>query len=178
MIVRLYDAKRIVGSTGLAFNVEGHIDIVTDEQYTESVIISQENHRLDVEWTNRADDHDRDKILSFLKVLKESDFFIEYIYTRGGCYQLYKVLKSLWPSAQPYLGVHMAHVITKIGDCYFDINGEVKIDGDFLPMTDEEEREVATWSFAENNELYLGHCPVCDEPITIDRNNLIKTKED
>lgn len=57
MIVRLYDAKRIVGSTDLAFNVEGHIDIVTDEQYTESVIISQENHRLDVEWTNRAYDH-------------------------------------------------------------------------------------------------------------------------
>ena len=57
MIVRLYDAKRIVGSTDLAFNVEGHIDIVTDEQYTESVIISQENHRIDVEWTNSADDH-------------------------------------------------------------------------------------------------------------------------
>ena len=99
MIVRLHDAKRVIGSTDLAFKVEGHIDIVTDDRYTESVIISQENHRLDVEWTNRADDHDKDKILSFLKALRESDFFIEYIYTRGGCYQLYKVLKSLWPSA-------------------------------------------------------------------------------
>ena len=116
---------------------------------------------------------DKEKIISFLKALKDSDFFIEYIYTRGGCYQLYKVLKSLWPSAQPYLGVHMAHVITKIGDCYFDIHGEVKIDGDFLPLTEEEEKEVATWSFAGNNELYLGHCPVCDEPITIDRSKLI-----
>lgn len=117
---------------------------------------------------------DKEKILSFLKALKDSDFFIEYIYTRGGCYQLYNVLKSLWPSAQPYLGVHMAHVITKIGDCYFDIHGEVKIDGDFLLLTEEEEKEVATWSFAGNNELYLGHCPVCDEPITIDRTKLIK----
>ena len=57
MIVRLHDAKRIVGSTELVYNVEGHIDIVTDEQYTESMIISQESYRLDVEWTNRADDH-------------------------------------------------------------------------------------------------------------------------
>ena len=60
MIVRLYDAKRVIGSPDLAFKVEGHIDIVTDERYTESVIISQENNRLDVEWTNRADDHDKD----------------------------------------------------------------------------------------------------------------------
>ena len=57
MIVRLHDAKRIVGNTELVYNVEGHVDIVTDEQYTESLIISQENYRLDVEWTNRADDH-------------------------------------------------------------------------------------------------------------------------
>jgi hypothetical protein len=41
-------------------------------------------------------------------------------------------------------------------------------------LTEDEEKEVATWSFAGNNELYLGHCPVCDEPITIDRTKLIK----
>lgn len=39
MIVRLYDAKRMQSSTALAFNVEGHIDIVTDETYNESVIV-------------------------------------------------------------------------------------------------------------------------------------------
>ena len=57
MIVRLYDAKRMQSSTALAFNVEGHIDIVTDETYNESVIVSENNYHLDVEWTNRADDH-------------------------------------------------------------------------------------------------------------------------
>ena len=59
MIVRLHDAKRIVGNTELVYNVDGHVDIVTDETYYESLIISQENYHLDVEWTNRADDHDR-----------------------------------------------------------------------------------------------------------------------
>lgn len=57
MIVRLHDAKRVVGNTELVYIVDGHIDIVTDEQYTESMIISQENYRLDVQWTNRAGDH-------------------------------------------------------------------------------------------------------------------------
>lgn len=57
MIVRLYDAKRMQSSTALAFNVEGHIDIVTDETYNESVIVSENNYHLDVEWTNCADDH-------------------------------------------------------------------------------------------------------------------------
>lgn len=178
MIVRLYDAKRIVGPTDLAFNVEGHIDIVTDEQYTESVIISQENSRLDIEWTNRAADHDKDKVLSFLKALKDSDFFVEHIYTCGGCYQLYKVLKTLYPQAVPYRCTYMAHVITKIDDFFYDIGGEVKVDGDFLRMTEEEKKAAEGWSFAANNDLYLGHCPVCDEPITIDRDKLIKNKND
>ena len=56
MIVRLYDAKRMQSSTALAFNVDGHIDIVTDETYNESVIVSENDYHLDVEWTNRADD--------------------------------------------------------------------------------------------------------------------------
>ena len=59
MIVRLYDAKRMQSSTALAFKVDGHIDIVTDETYNESVIVSENDYHLDVEWTNRADDHDK-----------------------------------------------------------------------------------------------------------------------
>lgn len=121
----------------------------------------------------RINKYQKNRVLAFLKALRESDFYIEYIYTCGGCYQLYKVLKVLWPSAKPYLSVQTTHIITKIGSYYFDINGEVKVNGNFLPLTSEKEKEAITWSFAANNELYFGHCPVCDEPITIDRNKLI-----
>ena len=118
---------------------------------------------------------DKEKILSFLKALRESDFYIPYIYTCGGCYQLYKVLKTIFPTAQPYLGVYCAHVITEIDGVFYDISGELKIsDEEFLPLTDEEEQECKTWSFAANNDLYLGECPVCGQPITIDRKKLIK----
>ena len=59
MIVRLYDAKRVQRCADLAFKVDGHIDIVTDETYNESMIVSENDYHLDVEWTNIADDHDK-----------------------------------------------------------------------------------------------------------------------
>ena len=73
-----------------------------------------------------------DVINNFLWALRESDFYIEHIYTRGGCYQLYKILKTLWPEAQPYAlgaGKEMAHVATRICGLLWDIDGEV-MDGD------------------------------------------------
>jgi hypothetical protein len=53
---------------------------------------------------------------------------------------------------------------------------EVKVaePDEFLPLTDEQRKECETWSFAANNDLYLGECPVCGQPITIDRKKLIK----
>ena len=118
-----------------------------------------------------------DVINNFLRTLRESDFYIEHIYTRGGCYQLYKILKTLWPEAQPYAlgkGKGMAHVATKICGLLWDISGEV-MDGDneFHPMTHEEMTIAEEWSFAANNDLYLGECPVCGQPITIDRKKLL-----
>lgn len=118
-----------------------------------------------------------DIINDFLKTLRESDFFIRYIYTRGGCYQLYKILKVLWPEAEPFAlgkGNSMAHVATKISGLLWDIDGEVMdADGEFHPMTDEEIKIAETWSFAANNDLYLGDCPYCEQPIMIDRKKLL-----
>lgn len=55
MIVRLHDAKRIQFGGDVAFLVEGHVDIISDERYTESMIISQDSDRLDVQWTNKKE---------------------------------------------------------------------------------------------------------------------------
>lgn len=121
-----------------------------------------------------------DIISSFLRVLRDSDFFIRYIYTRGGCYQLYKVLRVLWPDAQPYAlgcGKEMMHVATRICGLLWDIDGEVK-DGDneFHPMTPDEIAIAEEWSFAANNDLYFGECPVCEQPIKIDRKKLLENQ--
>lgn len=121
-----------------------------------------------------------DIVNNFLKALRESDFFIRHIYTRGGCYQLYKILKTLWPEAQPYaLGSWdgMSHVATKICGLLWDIDGEVMDgDGEFHLMEPKEMEMAEEWSFSANNDLYLGECPVCKEPIRIDRKKLINNK--
>jgi len=113
------------------------------------------------------------EVEKFLSTLKWSDFFIEHIYTRGGCYQLYKVLKVIFPEAVPYFDG--AHVATLIDSKLWDINGIVKDDcNNFRAMTEEQEKEAEKWSFAANNDLYYGECPICEEPIRIDRSKLIK----
>lgn len=42
-------------------------------------------------------------------------------FTNGGCFQLYRILKNIYPDAEAwYL---QGHVYTKIGEAYYDING-------------------------------------------------------
>lgn len=112
------------------------------------------------------------KVEEFLKTLKDSDFFIEFIFTRGSCYQLYKILKVLFPESLPYYNGE--HVITLIDGQYYDINGIRDDYKSFHLMSEQEMIEAEKWSFAKNNDLYYGECPVCEEPIRIDRSKLIK----
>lgn len=114
------------------------------------------------------------KILKFLKALKDSDYFIQHIYTQGGCYQLYKILKTLWPQAKPYSNTYMAHVATMIDGVLYDIHGRIKScdPNEFILMSKEQMEEAESWSFAKNNDLYYGECPVCGEPIRLDRSKL------
>lgn len=64
------------------------------------------------------------KILKFIKTIRESVKGAELIYTRGSCYQFYLILKCIIPQAEGYYD--MDHVITKIGERFYDITGEVK----------------------------------------------------
>lgn len=112
-------------------------------------------------------------IEKFLEVLRNSDFFIREIYTHGGCYQLYKVLKVLFPDAMAYT-IDMRHVATMIDGELWDIDGVVHEDEErYFPMSEQEMKVAENWSFAKNNDLYYGECPVCEEPIRIDRSKLI-----
>ncbi len=50
---------------------------------------------------------------------------IDY-FTNGECYAFYNILKAAFPEAEAYYDSN--HVITKIGDKFYDITGEVKKD--------------------------------------------------
>lgn len=47
--------------------------------------------------------------------------------TRGNCYQFHLLLKLIYNDAIPYY--NSSHVITKIGDRFYDIGGECDPDG-------------------------------------------------
>lgn len=63
------------------------------------------------------------KVLNIISTINTQ--FTEYYYTNGGCFQFFRILKSIFPEAVAYSDCN--HVITKIGDRFYDITGEVKI---------------------------------------------------
>jgi len=44
-----------------------------------------------------------------------------HVYTQGSCFELYRILKTIWPDAEPWTNID--HVWTKIGDKVYDIYG-------------------------------------------------------
>lgn len=66
--------------------------------------------------------------LTFIRLLNECVPDSKVVFTQGGCFHLYLMLKEVFPDAIPiYID---GHVFTKIGCKHYDINGEcVVIDG-------------------------------------------------
>lgn len=63
-------------------------------------------------------------IEAFIKTVRESFQDAWIIYTHGACYGFYRILKHSFPGAQPYCSEEWDHIITKIGDKFYDIHGE------------------------------------------------------
>ncbi len=64
-----------------------------------------------------------EQVLALIKAIRESFYDSVVVYTQGSCYRFYLILKSVFPEAQAYYDSN--HVITRIGDRYYDITGEV-----------------------------------------------------
>lgn len=62
--------------------------------------------------------------LSLISAIRNSFIGSELVYTCGSCYQFYLILKEAFPEAEAYHDEN--HVITKIGENYYDITGEVQ----------------------------------------------------
>lgn len=62
----------------------------------------------------------------FLKELRDSADIQQHIFTRGSCFRLYMILKTIFPKAVAYWSDLDSHCITKIGDEFYDIGGVIK----------------------------------------------------
>lgn len=63
-------------------------------------------------------------VLNFITTVRESFVGAETVYTRGSCYQFYKILKEVFPQANAFY--NSDHVITEIDGNFYDITGEVE----------------------------------------------------
>ena len=95
--------------------------------------------------------------IEFIKALAETDIYIEMIYMQGGCYQFYRLLKTLYPQAVPYLvkyddkSSQFDHVITEIDGRFYDITGEVTPNQykECRKLTKDDLKTVEKWSFSK-----------------------------
>lgn len=65
-------------------------------------------------------------IEEFIAAIRDSFIGSQQVYTEGSCYHFYLILKQVFPNAEPYFDLD--HIITKIGDKFYDITGEVRCD--------------------------------------------------
>jgi hypothetical protein len=104
-------------------------------------------------------------IEKIIKALRESDAYIETIFTQGSCYKFHLFLKSLYPKAVPVINEEKDHIGTLIHTDVYDITG--KVSGNYNVMADYEIELAQTWSFSKSRMLQLGECPVCEEPLVV-----------
>jgi hypothetical protein len=103
-------------------------------------------------------------ILFFIESIRQSDEYIEHLFTQGSCYRFHVLLSKLFKGCQPYISPNKMHVITKHNGKYYDIKGQISGIG-YTPMTPEEIKMSEKWSFRKNNLIQLSECPYCEEPI-------------
>lgn len=105
------------------------------------------------------------KLPEFIEELRNTDLYIQHIYSEGGCYKLFQLLSKMYKNCAPYISEQKNHIITKYKNKYYDINGEVYDVEGYTLLSIEEKLMVEKWSFHKKNLLKLTECPVCDEPI-------------
>lgn len=78
-----------------------------------------------------------DYVIDIIKSIRESSGSSIAIYTYGGCYQFYEILKTIIPDAEAFYDGN--HVWTKINYKFYDILGErTSCDALLTPIIDQE----------------------------------------
>lgn len=75
---------------------------------------------------------DRNDILLFINLITST--FGNYKKNSEGCFRFYRILKFQYPDVVGYYNSN--HVITKIGEVFYDQNGIVENIEGYLPMTE------------------------------------------
>lgn len=76
-----------------------------------------------------------DAVERFLAALRATHPDMVRIYTNGGCFHLFTILRQIWPQARPWSDC--GHVWTEIGGRFYDIEGRHLVLPDYAHPMDE-----------------------------------------
>jgi len=77
-------------------------------------------------------------ILTFIEELRNTDGYIRYIYTEGGCYRFHLLLKKMYKGCTPYISKEKNHIVSRYKGRFYDIDGEVKSIEGFTKLSPQE----------------------------------------
>ncbi len=116
------------------FEIEDELVEELRKHICESCLKGQ-GYYIDVEEIFRMN---RDKILVFVNTLKNTHPDFGIFFTMGHCFDLFRLIRAIEPSAVPYYAINPGHVYTKVGNFWYDINGKYdKCPNDGREMTKE-----------------------------------------
>lgn len=64
------------------------------------------------------------EVLSLIKSIRDSFKGSVVVYTEGGCYKFFEILKSVFPQSKAWYDGIDCHVYTEIEGKFYDIKGE------------------------------------------------------
>lgn len=65
------------------------------------------------------------EVEEFIKRFNGFGLQVKDCFTNRNCYYFYIILKSRYPQAIPYYDKEKSHIVTKIGNNFYDINGRL-----------------------------------------------------
>jgi len=92
---------------------------------------------------------------NIIQAIRESFGASITIYTSGNCYQLYEILKTVFPRAKAYESG--GHIYTKIEDRFYDIRGKLKKNINLIEVTDDmiESLQKNKWTDKRRKEYHI-----------------------
>jgi len=99
------------------------------------------------------------KVLNLISTIRASFGASIAVYTCGNCYQLYEILKMVFPDAEAFES-KSGHVFTKIDGEFYDIRGKLDINQPLIPITDSKRIESLSknkWTDERRKEYGVGN---------------------
>lgn len=72
--------------------------------------------------------HDvHEAVIKLIMEVRNANPIMVDVFTKGSCFNFFMMLRAVYPEAQAYYSQIEGHVITKIEEWYYDINGPVQL---------------------------------------------------